>query len=33
VRYRVWLQEGQMTPDEVKARSVAFVEPAEVKLK
>jgi hypothetical protein len=33
VRYRVWLQEGQMTPDEVKAKSAAFVEPAEVKVK
>ena len=33
VRYRVWLQEGQMTPEEVAARSRAFVEPVEVKVK
>jgi hypothetical protein len=33
VRYRVWLQEGQMKPEEVKALSEAFVEPVEVKQK
>jgi hypothetical protein len=33
VRYRIWVQEGQMTPDEVRAKSVAFVEPVEVKVK
>ncbi|MFO0841133.1 MAG: DUF6807 family protein [Gemmataceae bacterium] len=33
VRYRVWLQEGQMTPEDVKAKSVQFVEPVEVRLK
>jgi hypothetical protein len=33
VRYRVWLQEGQMTPDEVAARSRAFVEPVSVAVK
>jgi hypothetical protein len=32
VRYRIWLQEGQMSVEEVAARSKAFVEPAEVKL-
>jgi hypothetical protein len=33
VRYRVWLQEGQMTVDEVAAKDTAFVSPVEVKLK
>jgi hypothetical protein len=33
VNYRVWLQEGQMSQDEVAARSRAFVEPATVKVK
>jgi hypothetical protein len=33
VRYRVWLQEGQMTPDEVAAKSRAFVEPVTVTVK
>jgi hypothetical protein len=33
VRYRVWLQEGQMKPEEVKALDEAFVEPVEVKAK
>jgi hypothetical protein len=33
VRYRVWLQKGQMTQDAVAALSKAFVEPATVKQK
>lgn len=33
VRYRVWLQEGQMKPAEVQALSTAFVEPVAVKVK
>jgi hypothetical protein len=33
VRYRIWLQEGQMTVDEVDAKSTAFVSPVEVKVK
>lgn len=33
VRYRVWLQEGQMRPEEVKALAEAFVGPAGVKVK
>jgi hypothetical protein len=33
VRYRVWLQEGQMTVAEVAAKSAAFVSPADVKVK
>jgi hypothetical protein len=33
VRYRVWLQEGQMTVDQVKAKSAAFVAPVEVRVK
>jgi hypothetical protein len=33
VRYRVWVQEGQMTPEEVAARSRAFAEPAAVRLR
>ncbi len=33
VRYRVWLQAGQMTPDAVKALSEVFVTPVEVKVK
>ncbi len=30
VRYRVWLQNGQMKPEEVAALSTAFVEPVQV---
>ncbi|MGL4554525.1 MAG: DUF6807 family protein [Gemmataceae bacterium] len=33
VRYRVWLQKGQMTPEAVAALGKAFVEPAAVKVK
>jgi hypothetical protein len=33
VRYRIWLQEGQMTVEEVAAKSTAFVTPVEVKVK
>jgi hypothetical protein len=33
IRYRVWLQEGPMTPAEVAARSADFVEPVEVAVK
>jgi hypothetical protein len=33
VSYRLWLQEGQMTPEEIAAKSQAFVEPAAVKLR
>lgn len=33
VRYRLWIQEGQMTPEEVKALSVPFLDPLTVKLK
>lgn len=33
VRYRVWLQKGQMEPEAVAALSKAFVEPAGVKVK
>lgn len=33
VRYRVWLQDGQMTQEQVKAKSAAFVAPVEVKVK
>ena len=33
VVYRVWLQEGEMKPDDIAARSRAFVEPVTVKVK
>jgi hypothetical protein len=33
VNYRVWLQEGQMSGEEIAARSRAFVEPVAVKLR
>jgi hypothetical protein len=33
VRYRIWLQEGQMSVAEVAAKSAAFVSPADVKVK
>ena len=33
VAYRVWLQEGEMTPAEIAARSRAFVEPVTVTVK
>jgi hypothetical protein len=33
VVYRVWLQEGEMTPAEIAAKSRAFVEPVEVTVK
>jgi hypothetical protein len=33
VRYRIWLQEGPMTVDEIAARSADFVQPVEVTLK
>ncbi len=33
VNYRLWLQEGQMKPDEVAAKSTAFVAPVEVTVK
>jgi hypothetical protein len=33
VNYRIWLQEGQMTMDEIAAKSRAFVEPVAVKLR
>ena len=33
VSYRVWLQEGEMTPAEIAAKSRAFVEPVMVKVK
>ena len=33
VHYRVWLQEGQMKPEEVAALSKSFVEPVEVIVK
>jgi hypothetical protein len=33
VRYRVWLQNGQMKPEEVAALSSAFVEPVQVTVK
>jgi hypothetical protein len=33
VRYRLWLQEGKMKPEEVAALSKAFVEPVTVKVK
>ena len=33
VSYRIWLQEGQMKPDEVAALDKCFVEPVKVKVK
>jgi hypothetical protein len=33
VTYRIWLQEGQMNPDEVADKSAAFVTPPEVTVK
>ncbi|HZU34792.1 MAG TPA: DUF6807 family protein, partial [Gemmataceae bacterium] len=33
VRYRIWLQEGQMSVPEIAAKSAAFVSPADVLLK
>ncbi len=33
VSYRLWLQEGLMSMDDIAAKSRAFVEPAEVKMK
>jgi hypothetical protein len=33
VRYRIWLQEGEMTVDQVQALSTAFVEPPQVTVK
>ncbi len=33
VRYRLWLQEGQMKPEEVAARSADFVDPPKVTVK
>jgi hypothetical protein len=33
IRYRIWLQEGPMTPAEVAGRSADFVEPVEVAVK
>jgi hypothetical protein len=33
VNYRVWLQEGQMTPEQVAERGAAFVTPPEVTVK
>jgi sialate O-acetylesterase len=33
VDYRIWLQEGKMTGDEVAAKSTAFVSPVEVKVR
>jgi hypothetical protein len=33
VNYRVWLQEGQMSMDDIAAKSLAFVEPVAVKLR
>ncbi len=33
VNYRVWLQEGQMSMDDIAAKSRAFVEPVVVKLR
>jgi hypothetical protein len=29
----VWVQQGQMTQDQVKAKSIAFVTPVEVRVK
>ncbi len=33
VRYRVWLQEGQMTPEELAAKSADFVDPPAVSVR
>ena len=33
VVYRVWLQKGQMKPEEIAAKAAAFVEPAAVTVK
>ncbi len=33
VNYRLWLQEGQMKPEEVAEKSAAFVTPPEVTVK
>ncbi len=30
VNYRIWLQEGEITPEAAKALSIDFVEPVEV---
>ena len=33
VRYRVWLQKGQMTPEQIAARAADFAEPVEATVK